>query len=120
MFTETQHQSLVHECRQWREELVSWRERLQELKKELYYYAPGKTDHDVAMGIEHFHNQLHLQLINIHDLKYEIKRHLAEAERHPTFGHRIPHHYIQEKLDMLLSDLNNLDNEFHTFIKNNP
>ncbi len=120
MFTATQQQSLVDECRQWREELVSWRERLHELKNELYYFAPGKTDHDVAIGIEHFHNQLHLQLINIHNLKHEIKRHLAEAERHPTFGHRIPHHHIQEKVDMLLGDLDNLDSEFHAFVRNNP
>ncbi len=120
MFTETQQQSIVDECHQWHDELVSRRERLNELKNELYYFAPGKTDPDVAIGIEHFHNQLHVQLINIHDLKHEIKRHLAEAKRHPTFGHRIPHKYIGDKVDMLLGDLDNLDNEFHTFIKNNP
>ena len=117
MFTEALHQSIVGECHQWHDELVSYREKIHQLQNELYYFAPGKTDHDVAMGIEHFHNQFHVHLINIHDLKHEIKHHLAEAERHPTFGHRIPHHRIKEKLDMLLTDLDKLENEFHTFIK---
>jgi hypothetical protein len=120
MFTETQQHSLellVDECHQWHEKLVSWREELHQLKNELYYFAPGKLEHDVALGIEHFHNQLHIQLINIHNLKHEIKRHLAEAERYPTFGHRVAHRYIRDKVDMLLGNLNQLDNEFRTFIK---
>jgi hypothetical protein len=117
MVTETQQQSIVDECHQWHDELVSYRQKIHGLKNELYYFAPGKNDHDITMGIEHFHNQFHVQLINIHDLKHEIKHHLAEANRHPTFGHRIPHHYIKGKVDMLLTDLDQLENEFHTFIK---
>jgi hypothetical protein len=117
MFTATQQQSLVDDCHQWRNELVSWRERLQDLKNELYHFAPGKTNHDITTGIEHFHNQLHLQLINIHDLKHEIKRHLAETERYPTFGPRVAHRILKDKVDMLVSDLDKLENEFHTFIQ---
>lgn len=117
MFTETQHQSIVDECHQWHDDLVSYRSKIHGLKNELYYFAPGKTDHEVAIGIEHFHNQFHVQLINIHDLKHEIKYHLAEAERHPTFGHRIPHRYLNDKLNVLLNNLDKLEDEFHTFIK---
>lgn len=117
MFTETQHRSLLDECKQWYNTLAAYREKINGFKNELYYFAPGKSDHDVLMGIEHFHNQFHIQLINVHDLKHEIKHHANEAERHPTFGHRIPHHYIGEKLEKLLSDLDNLGNEFHAFIK---
>jgi len=117
MYTETQHRTLLDECTQWLGELASNRSRMNELKNELYYFAPGKTDRNVLLGIEHFHNQFHIQLINIHDLKHEIRYHVSEAQKHPTFGHRIPHHYIKEKLDMLLSDLDNLDSEFHAFIK---
>lgn len=117
MYTETQHRTLMDECTQWLQSLAAYRAKINELKNELYYFAPGKSDHDVLMGIEHFHNQFHIQLINIHDLKHEIRHHVHEAERHPTFGHRIPHHYIKEKLDMLLSDLEQLGDEFHAFIK---
>ena len=117
MVTEAQHQSLIAECKDWHDILVSYRKKLNELKTELYYFAPGKTDHDVLLGIEHYHNQFHIQLINIHDLKHEIKYHVNEAERHPNFGHRIPHHYIKDKVDMLLADLDKLETDFHQFIQ---
>lgn len=117
MYTETQHRTLLDECTQWLGILAAYRTRVNDLKNELYYFAPGKTDHDALVGIEHFHNQFHIQLINIHDLKHEIRYHVSEAKKHPTFGHRIPHHYIKEKFDMLIADLENLGNEFHAFIK---
>ena len=117
MVTETQHRLMLDECKNWHGILVSYREKINQCKTELYFFAPGKTDHEVLTGIEHFHNQFHIQLINIHDLKHEIKHHLHEAERYPNFGHRIPHHYIKDKLDMLLSDLDELEMEFHEFIK---
>ncbi|MBK9486122.1 MAG: hypothetical protein IPO01_13235 [Chitinophagaceae bacterium] len=117
MYTETQHRTLIDECVHWLNELASYRQKINQLKNELYYFAPGKTESDTMLGIEHFHNQFHIQLINIHDLKHEIRFHVNEAEKHPTFGHRIPHHYIKEKLDMLLSDLDKLENEFHAFVK---
>ena len=116
MVTATQHIAMIDECKNWHTVLVSYREKINNLKTELYFFAPGKTDHDVLTGIEHFHNQFHIQLINIHDLKHEIKHHLFEAQRHPNFGHRIPHHYIKDKLDMLISDLDKLEQEFHYFI----
>lgn len=117
MFTETQHRTLLDECTKWLTELSSYRAKMNDLKNELYYFAPGKTDQDILLGIEHFHNQFHIQLINIHDLKHEIRYHVSEAQKHPTFGHQIPHHYMEEKLGRLLSDLDNLDKEFHAFIK---
>lgn len=117
MYTEEQHKAIIAECNNWYDILAHYRDKLNELKSELYYFAPNKTEHDVLVGIEHFHNQFHIQLINIHDLKHEIRHHVIEAERHPNFGHRIPHHRIKEKLDFLLSDLDKLEQEFHTFIK---
>ena len=117
MVTEAQHKSLIDECKQWYDVLASYRQKINGLKNELYYFAPGKTDHDTLLGIEHYHNQFHIQLINIHDLKHEIKHHITEAEHHPTFGHRIPHHYIKDKFDLLLSDLDKLEADFHEFIK---
>ncbi len=117
MVTEAQHNALIAECKQWYEVLASYRTKVNNFKEELYFFAPGKTDKESLTGIEHFHNQFHIQLINIHDLKHEIKHHVNEAERHPDFGHRIPHHYIKEKLDMLLVDLDQLDKDFHSFVK---
>jgi hypothetical protein len=117
MLTETQHKAMISECKDWYNILAAYREKINSLKTELYFFAPGKTDHDILTGIEHFHNQFHIQLINIHDLKHEIRHHVREAERHPNFGHRIPHHYIKDKLDLLIADLVKLEEEFHGFIK---
>ena len=117
MVTAEQHRTLIDECQKWYEILANYREKLNKLKTELYFFAPGKTDHDILAEIEHYHNQFHIQLINIHDLKHEIRHHIQEAERHPNFGHRIPHHHLKEKLDMLVADLEKLDQDFHQFIK---
>ncbi len=117
MVTEAQHRAIIEDCNKWYDILAAYREKLNHLKTELYFFAPGKTEQSQLMEIEHFHNQFHIQLINIHDLKHEIRHHVIEAERHPNFGHRIPHHYIKEKLDMLLTDLDKLENDFHNFIK---
>lgn len=117
MITEAQHVILIDECKQWYENLVTYREKINQLKTELYYFAPGKTAYEVLVQIEHFHNQFHIQLINLHDLKHEIKHHVAEAEHHPNFGHRIPHRQIFEKYQLLINDLDKLEAEFHAFTK---
>jgi hypothetical protein len=117
MVTEEQNRTLIDECKKWYDVLAAYREKINNLKTELYFFAPGKTDHDVLLGIEHFHNQFHIQLINIHDLKHEVRFHVNEAERYPAIGHRIPHHYIKDKLDILIADLDKLEVEFHQFIK---
>lgn len=117
MVTETQNKTIIEECNKWYGILATYREKLETLKKELYYFAPGKTDHQILEGVEHFHNQFHIQLINIHDLKHEIRHHIQEAERYPAIGHRIPHHYIKDKLDIQIADIDKLEKEFHQFIK---
>jgi len=116
MITEAQNKTLVDECKNWYDTLASYCKKINDLKRELYFFAPGKTERDILLGVEHFHNQFHIQLINIHDLKHEIKFHVHEAQRYPNIGHRIPHHYIKDKLDLLITDLDKLENEFHQFV----
>ena len=116
MITEVQNSALIEECKKWYDVLASYRQKINHLKTELYFFAPGKTKNDELIGIEHFHSQFHIQLINIHDLKHEIRLHVNEAEHYPRIGHRIPHHYIKDKLDLLISDLDKLEEEFHQFI----
>ena len=116
MYTEAQHRTLMDECKQWYDVLASYRAKINQLNNELYAFTPGKTDHDVQVGIEHFHNQFHIQLVNIHDLKHGIRNYVNETEQHPTFAHRIPHHYMKEKFDLLIGGLDKLEQEFHDFI----
>ena len=116
MVTVEQHHLLLDECKQWVTNLKEYKHDIAILRSELYIFAPGKTDHETLKQIEHYHNQFHIQSINIHDLKHEIKHHIQEAEHHPNFGHRIPHHNMKEKYDLLVKNLNNLKEEFHSFI----
>ena len=108
---------LSGECNVWRENLRNYREEFSNNEAKLRQVAGQTLSKEQLKDVEHLHNQFHIQLINIHDLKHEIKHHVTEAERHPNFGHRIPHHYIKDKLDMLLGDLDKLEADFHQFIK---
>ena len=117
MVTASHNGSIIEVCRHWQEQLALFREKFNKLKTALYLFAPDKTDNTVLTNIEHFHNQFHIQLINIHDLKHEIWNHLQEAEKYPNIGHRIPHHYIKEKVDLQLAALDTLEKEFKHFIQ---
>ena len=117
MFTEVEHKSLLHESEEWRKHLADYRQKIYDLKNELYYFAPGKMDAEVWTCIEHFHNVFHIQLINIHDLKHEIRNYILETEKHPTFGHNVSHRRLKDKYEMLLHDLDQLEEDFHRFIK---
>ena len=112
MVTASQNKTIVEECNHWQQQLALYREKVNNLKKALYLFAPGKTDNTILTEIEHFHNQFHIQLINIHDLKHEIRNHLHETEKYPNIGHRIPHHYVKEKVDLQLAALDKLEQEF--------
>lgn len=72
MSSQTTENNLKEQSTIWLETLVSYRSRINNLKDELYYFAPGKEDIDVRKGIDHFHNQFHIQLVNIHDLKHDV------------------------------------------------
>ena len=116
MTTETQLKTLIDECKTWYSSLGSYKEKINQLKSELYFFAPGKTDHDTRLGIEHFHNQFHIHLINIHDMKHEIRQYMLQTERTGDTD-VAPVEPVKEKLDLLTSDIDQLETEFHEFIK---
>ncbi|MBL7754773.1 MAG: hypothetical protein JNM44_09865 [Chitinophagaceae bacterium] len=116
MFTEVQQKNLLTEGQQWYDQLVALRDKLNLFKTELYQFAPGKTDKDVLMGIEHFHNQFHIQLINVHDFKHELRHHIQELEHLAVANHNTTHLKFKHNLDALLKDLQELEVDFHRFI----
>lgn len=117
MTTEAEHKALLDDCKSWYETLAAYREKINVMKNELYFFAPGKTDAEVKVGIEHFHNQFHIQLINVHDLKHEIRYHLHQAEAHPDLSYQVPHEDLKEKVQFMTGYLDKLSEEFHAFIK---
>lgn len=66
---------LTTECNNWREALRTYREELTHDENKLRQIAGKPLSKEQLQGVEHFHNQFHIQLINIHDLKQAIKNH---------------------------------------------
>jgi hypothetical protein len=66
---------LTGECNTWREALRQFREEFTQDKAKLQQAVSQPLSKDQLQDVEHLHNQFHIQLINIHDLKQAIKVH---------------------------------------------
>jgi hypothetical protein len=66
---------LSTECNTWREQLRKFREEFTEDKTKLQQVTTQQLSKEQLQDVEHLHNQFHIQLINIHDLKQAIKNH---------------------------------------------
>jgi seryl-tRNA synthetase len=66
---------LVSECEAWRQTLRQYRDEFTQDKTKLQQVASRTLSRDQLQEVEHLHNQFHIQLINIHDLKQAIKNH---------------------------------------------
>ena len=66
---------LTGECGTWRETLRLHRDELTQNKTRLQQAAGQPLSKVQLQEVEHLHNQFHIQLINIHDLKQAIKLH---------------------------------------------
>ena len=71
----TEVAQLSQECNAWRESLRSYRDEFGKLKQQLQKIAGQQSLKEDLLQVEHLDNQLHIQLINIHDLKQAIKLH---------------------------------------------
>ncbi|MEO7924856.1 MAG: hypothetical protein ABIR30_14325 [Chitinophagaceae bacterium] len=66
---------LSRECNGWREKLRNYREEFSQDETKLRQVASQPLSKEQLQDVEHLHNQFHIQLINIHDLKQAIKAH---------------------------------------------
>ncbi len=64
---------LSQECSNWRESLRSYRDEITKCQMNLQEFAGKNLSKEDLQEVEHYHNQFHIQLINIHDLKQSIK-----------------------------------------------
>ena len=72
---------LTAECNAWREALRQYREELTRDKTRLQEIARQTFSKDQLQDLEHLHNQFHIQLINIHDVKHAVKVHAKVIEQ---------------------------------------
>src|SRR5690606_33741117 len=102
----------------------AFRFKLQNQRSILPHLAAGQLSPEVLMEVEHLDNQLHIQLINIHDCKQQFKKHLRRIgeERLSRKGHfseevLARHEYLYEEFRNLESTLHVIAGEFDGFAK---
>src|SRR4051812_27597241 len=83
---QTEISQLSAECQEWRQILRNYRDEFQLSKKSLQEICRKDLSKDNLVGIEHFENQFHIQLINIHDLKHTVKTHERKIEIESSSG----------------------------------
>jgi len=106
---------LSRECNTWRDALRAFRD------QQLASRPLSKED---LTEVEHYHNQFHIQLINIHDLKQSIKNHERkvnfEIETHSgqlNDGTLNDHENLYDQYQSLEHRLLDLREEFNGFFE---
>ncbi len=72
---QTDISQLTRECNGWRETLRSYRDELHQMQTTLQKAVNRPLSKEEQTQLEHLQNQLHIQLINVHDLKQAVKTH---------------------------------------------
>ena len=118
---QTELSQLSAESQEWRQILRNYREELQLSKKSLQEVCRNSLSKDQLQAVEHFDNQFHIQLINVHDLKQQIKGHERKIEFESSGGDLNEETYTEHEalLDQFLtqeSTLQELRNDFRDFV----
>src|ERR1700710_452833 len=72
---QTEISQFTRECNDWRETLRSYRDELHQMQTTLQQTVNHPLSKEEQTELEHLQNQLHIQLINVHDLKHALKLH---------------------------------------------
>jgi hypothetical protein len=118
---------LTTECNTWREKLRQYREEFTKDESRLQQATKQTLSKDQLQDVEHLHNQFHIQLINIHDLKQTIKAH----DRKMNFERVAFNGYVNEdslaRHESLLDEVQSIEqrfldlrDEFTHFMKHTP
>jgi seryl-tRNA synthetase len=119
---QTDISQLSSECTEWRQILRNYREEFQDCRKALQQACRKSLSKDQLQEVEHFDNQFHIQLINIHDLKQEIKSHEKrinlETPNHDNATDETftQHEELLEQFISLENTLQELREDFRNFI----
>ncbi|MBN8877326.1 MAG: hypothetical protein E6Q24_02370 [Chitinophagaceae bacterium] len=114
---------LTAECNAWRDALRQYRDEFSREKSELQQICSHQLSKDQLQEVEHLHNQLHIQLINIHDLRHAIKSHARQIdfEMNVNSGHLreetlAAHEMLFDQYQSLDLTLHDLRHEFNHFL----
>ena len=115
---------LTRECNGWRETLRNYREEFSQNETRLRQAASHPLSKEELQDVEHLHNQFHIQLINIHDLKQTIKAHDRKMNFEMVAFNGMAnedslarHESLLEEYRALEQRLMDLRSEFNKFLK---
>lgn len=118
----TEVAQLSQECNAWRETLRSYRDEFIQRKQQLQQVAGRQSLKEDLLQLEHLDNQLHIQLINIHDLKQAIKLHerKIQTELQQNYGRitdesMADHENLFDEYQSLEHTLKDIREEFSLF-----
>jgi len=114
---------LSGECNTWREQLRQFRDEFNQDEARLRQVASQPLSKAQLQDVEHLHNQFHIQLINIHDLKQAIKIHDRKMNFEMTAFNGLVneesytrHEKLSDEYQSLKNTLQDLRNEFDQFL----
>jgi len=118
---------LSGECNAWREKLRNYREEFNSYEVKLRQVAGQALSKEQLHDVEHLHNQFHIQLINIHDLKQAIKAHDRKINFEKTAFNGLAnedslarHEDLNDEYRSLEQTLEELRGKFDVFLKRTP
>jgi predicted nucleic acid-binding Zn-ribbon protein len=122
MVTTADVAQLSRECNAWRETLRSYRDEFSQLKHRLIDVASRQTTKEDLLEVEHLDNQLHIQLINIHDLKHSIKSHTRRIDSETVRGQlnedtAAHHENLYDEYQQLEHTLKEIKQEYQDFVQ---
>ena len=114
---------LASECNSWRDSLRKYRDEFTQDNIKLQLAAKPSLSKDQLQEVEHLHNQFHIQLINIHDLKHAVKAHERKINYEMSVNggklnaETVAHHEnLLDQYQSLDSTLVELREEFEQFL----
>lgn len=89
---------LTEACSNWKSSLRNQREIFTRDKAALQQACATAMSGEQLVQLEHLHNQLHIQLINIHDLKQAIKLQERNIDHENTLGRIRDETYARQEM----------------------
>lgn len=118
---QTDISQLSAEAADWRQILRNYRDEFADCKRSLQEMCRRHLSKNQLQEIEHFDNQFHIQLINIHDVKQHIKGHERKLRAELANGDHIEestfteHERLLDEFLTLENTLQELRNDFRKF-----
>jgi chromosome segregation ATPase len=121
---DTEISQFTRECNDWKETLRSHRDELHQMQTTLQKAVNHPLSKEEQTELEHLQNQLHIQLINIHDLKHAVKLHDRKLHSEVSESSNVPssdnvstyHENLYDNYQSLESTLTELRDDLNHFV----